>query len=57
MLSLPAALRSELRDPLGEVYTKPETLLSAVGAYGSTSEPALISVGDVVTARLLEAAR
>jgi len=57
VLSLPAALRSELKEPLGEVYTKPETLLSAVGAHGSTSEPTLISVGDVVTARLLAADR
>jgi uncharacterized protein (UPF0218 family) len=57
VLTLPAALRSELKEPLGEVYTEPETLLSAVGAHGSTSEPTLISVGDVVTARLLEADR
>ncbi|MFB6232708.1 MAG: GTP-dependent dephospho-CoA kinase family protein [Haloarculaceae archaeon] len=57
MLTLPAALRSELKDPLGEVYTEPETLLSATAANVSTPNPQLISVGDVVTAHLVEAGR
>ncbi|ERH01721.1 MAG: uncharacterized protein conserved in archaea [Halonotius sp. J07HN6] len=57
MLTLPAALRSELKDPLGEVYTDSESLLSAAAAHGSTPDTVVISVGDVVTARLLEAGR
>ena len=58
MLTLPAALRSELREPLGTVYTDSETLLSAVAAHGSAdTDPTLISVGDVVTAHLVDAGR
>ena len=58
MLSLPDALRSELKDPLGEVYTDPNSLLSAAATHSpDTPDATLISVGDVVTARLLAAGR
>ena len=58
MLSLPAALRSELKDPLGEVFTDPAALLSAADTHSpDATHSTLISVGDVVTARLLEADR
>ena len=48
VLELPDALRSELKTPLGRVYTDAETLLSAA------TEP-VVAVGDVVTYHLLEA--
>lgn len=46
MLSLPRSLRSELKEPLGSVYTDPQTLLDAAGTP-------IIAVGDVVTDHLL----
>jgi uncharacterized protein (UPF0218 family) len=48
VLRLQAALRGELKEPMGELYTDAEALLSAAG------EP-VIAVGDVVTYHLLEA--
>jgi uncharacterized protein (UPF0218 family) len=58
VLTLPAALRSELKDPLGEVFTDPAALLSAADTHSpDATHSTLISVGDVVTARLLEADR
>lgn len=48
LLELPEALRSELKQPLGAIYTDPEGLLAAAG------EP-VVAVGDVVTYHLLEA--
>ncbi len=47
MLQLPDDLRSAFKDPLGPVYTSPETLLTDAG------EP-LVTVGDVVTFHLRE---
>lgn len=46
MLSLPRSLRPELKEPLGPVYTDPQTLLDATGAP-------IVAVGDVVTEQLL----
>lgn len=46
MLELPDALRAELKDPVGPVYTDPAALLADAGRP-------LIAVGDVVTAHLL----
>ncbi|MCU4802312.1 GTP-dependent dephospho-CoA kinase family protein [Halobacteria archaeon HArc-gm2] len=48
VLELPDALRGELKDPLGPIYTDAETLLSAA------TEP-IVAVGDVVTYHLLQA--
>lgn len=49
-LSLPAALRHELKDPMGPIETDAERLLEAV-------DGPLIAVGDVVTYHLLQADR
>jgi uncharacterized protein (UPF0218 family) len=46
VLELPDALRAELKDPVGPVYTDPAALLADAGRP-------LIAVGDVVTAHLL----
>jgi len=48
LLELPRALRSELKEPLGPIYTDAETLLS------EASEP-LVTVGDIVTYHVLAA--
>ena len=46
MLSLPDALRSELKEPSGPIYTEPQSILEAAGTP-------IIAVGDVVTDHLL----
>ncbi len=46
MLDLPEALRAELKDPVGPVYTDAAALLEAAGRP-------LVAVGDVVTDHLL----
>ena len=46
MLDLPAALRAELKDPAGPVYTDADALLEDAGRP-------LVAVGDVVTHHLL----
>jgi hypothetical protein len=48
LLSLPRALRTELKEPLGPVYTDAASLLADAG------EP-VVTVGDVVTYHLLRA--
>jgi uncharacterized protein (UPF0218 family) len=48
VVSLQEALRGELKDPMGEVYTEADALFSA-------AEPPLIAVGDIVTYHLIEA--
>ena len=48
VVSLQEALRGELKDPMGEVYTDAEALFSA-------ADPPLIAVGDIVTYHLIEA--
>ena len=48
VLELPDALRSELKEPLGPIFTDAETLLS------HAVEP-IVAVGDVVTYHLLQA--
>ncbi|PSQ11269.1 DUF359 domain-containing protein [Halobacteriales archaeon QS_7_69_60] len=45
---LPDALRGELKEPLGPVYTDAETLLA-------DADGPLVAVGDIVTYHLLEA--
>ena len=50
LLELPAALRADLKEPMGPLATDPAALLADAG------EP-LIAVGDVVTYHLLEAGR
>lgn len=50
LLELPAALRSELKEPMGAIYTDTAALLSDAG------DP-LVAVGDMVTYHLLEAGR
>ena len=50
MLELPDDLRGAFKDPLGPVFTDPETLLAADDA----GTP-LVAVGDVVTAHLRDA--
>ncbi|MEF8781329.1 MAG: GTP-dependent dephospho-CoA kinase family protein [Haloferacaceae archaeon] len=70
MLRLPETLRPELKEPLGGIYTDPEALLRAIdafagnaaggadsGAGGPGDGAVLVSVGDVVTAHLLDAGR
>jgi len=65
VLALPAALRVELKEPLGEIYTDPDALLAAVDehaaatatAESSSADPRLLTVGDVVTATLADAGR
>lgn len=46
MLDLPRSLRSELKEPLGPVYTDPQALVDAAGTP-------IVAVGDVVTEHLL----
>lgn len=46
VLSLPDALRSELKEPTGPIYTDPQRMLEAAGTP-------IIAVGDVVTDHLL----
>lgn len=48
LLTLPDSLRSELKDPLGPIYTDAERLLADAGAP-------IVAVGDIVTYHLLEA--
>lgn len=48
VVELPEALRAELKEPLGAVYTDPAALLA------DAREP-VVAVGDVVTYHLLEA--
>lgn len=48
VLTLQESLRSELKDPLGPIYTDAEALLQ-------DASPPLLAVGDVVTAHLLDA--
>ena len=50
LLDLPRALRSELKEPMGAIYTDTAPLLADAG------EP-LVAVGDMVTYHLLEAGR
>ncbi|MEF8856897.1 MAG: GTP-dependent dephospho-CoA kinase family protein [Haloplanus sp.] len=50
MLELPDDLRGAFKEPLGSVFTDPESLLAADDA----GTP-LVAVGDVVTAHLLDA--
>jgi hypothetical protein len=50
VVSLPEALRGELKAPLGPVYTD-------TGALLAESEGPIIAVGDVVTYHLLQAGR
>lgn len=70
MLTLPARLRAELKEPLGEIYTDPDALLTAVADHApstapdsstatdsSTADTRLMTVGDVVTATLADAGR
>lgn len=46
MLHLPRSLRSELKEPLGPVYTDPQALVDA-------ADTPIVAVGDVVTEHLL----
>jgi uncharacterized protein (UPF0218 family) len=48
VVSLQEALRSELKDPMGTVYTEADALFAA-------ADPPLIAVGDIVTYHLIEA--
>jgi uncharacterized protein (UPF0218 family) len=48
VVSLQAALRGELKEPMGPIYTATDDLLAAAGRP-------LIAVGDIVTYHLLEA--
>jgi len=65
VLALPETLRVELKAPLGEIYTDPDALLTAVDEYAGTTATAdasppptrLLTVGDVVTATLADAGR
>jgi uncharacterized protein (UPF0218 family) len=50
VVELQRALRSELKEPMGEVFTDTEALLGAAG------DP-LVAVGDIVTYHLLQAGR
>ncbi len=50
LLALPRALRGELKDPLGPVYTDADELLADAGGP-------VVTVGDVVTYHLLRAGR
>ena len=50
LAKLPTEMREELKEPLGEIYTDPKTLLAEAG------EP-IVAVGDIVTYHLLEAER
>jgi len=65
VLELPETLRGELKEPLGEIYTAPDALLTAVDDHAeataasdsSIAETRLLTVGDVVTATLADAGR
>ena len=65
MLELPEALRVELTEPLGEIYTDPAALLAAVDKHAAATAPSesaaakprLLTIGDVVTATLTDAGR
>ncbi len=48
LLELPTALRDELKEPLGEIHTDVDSMLSDV-------EAPIVTVGDIVTYHLLEA--
>lgn len=48
LAKLPGAMREDLKEPLGEIYTDSDALLAAAG------EP-IVAVGDMVTYHLLEA--
>jgi len=50
LLELPRELRSELKEPMGDIYTDPAALLADTGTP-------LVAVGDMVTYHLLEAGR
>jgi uncharacterized protein (UPF0218 family) len=50
LAKLPAEMREDLKDPLGEVYTDANALLADAG------EP-IVAVGDIVTYHLVEAGR
>lgn len=53
VLTLPESLRDALKEPLGEVYTDADELLAAAGV--AEYDAPLVTVGDVVTAHLLDA--
>ncbi|AUX07883.1 hypothetical protein AArcSl_0228 [Halalkaliarchaeum desulfuricum] len=64
LLCLPDELRTELKDPLGAIYTDANELLSAIdefaaehGDSSNSRTPKLVAVGDVVTAHLLDTGR
>lgn len=48
LLELPPSLRSELKEPMGRLYTDADSLLADAGMP-------LVAVGDIVTYHLLEA--
>ncbi|WP_132056732.1 GTP-dependent dephospho-CoA kinase family protein [Halorussus amylolyticus] len=48
LVSLPAEMRGELKEPLGPIFTDAERLLL-------DADPPLVAVGDVVTAHLVRA--
>jgi uncharacterized protein (UPF0218 family) len=48
LAKLPAEMREDLKEPLGEIYTDTDALLAEAG------EP-IVTVGDIVTYHLLEA--
>jgi len=50
VVELPGALRPELKEPLGPIFSDAESLL------GAATDP-IITVGDIVTYHLLEAGR
>ncbi|WP_299235790.1 GTP-dependent dephospho-CoA kinase family protein [Natronomonas sp.] len=50
LAKLPQSMRSELKEPLGEIHTAAETLLEAAG------DP-IVAVGDIVTYHLIGAGR
>jgi hypothetical protein len=50
VLSLPYGMRTELKEPMGAIYTDADELLAEAGAP-------IVAVGDVVTYHLLEADR
>jgi uncharacterized protein (UPF0218 family) len=50
LAKLPGDLRSELKEPLGEIYTDTDAMLAEAG-------DTVVAVGDIVTYHLLEADR
>lgn len=50
LAKLPTAMREDLKEPLGELYTDTDALLASAGG-------SIIAVGDIVTYHLLEAGR